>query len=223
MARKKLQSPKASKGDRAHSVVKASLSAIPVIGGPAAELFQNVVQPPLERRRIEWMNSVAEKLEDLEKQDRLDVTSLTNNEEFISAVMYATTLALRTHNESKLNALRNALVNIAIGQAPEETLQHIFMNLIDTLTELHVRILKTFQAPTPPPGMSAGGLSDVLEHNLPDMRGQKELYRQIWRELYNHGLFVADNLNMTMTGSGLAQKQTTRLGDGLLDLISAPE
>jgi hypothetical protein len=36
---------------------------IPVVGGPAAELFQQVVQPPLEKRRIAWMANVAKNCE----------------------------------------------------------------------------------------------------------------------------------------------------------------
>ncbi len=49
MANKNLQVPKRAKGDVAHAVTKAGLSAIPVLGGAAAELFQNVIQPPLEK------------------------------------------------------------------------------------------------------------------------------------------------------------------------------
>ena len=215
--------PESSGGDLAHSAVKAGLSAIPVLGGPAAELFQNVIQPPLEKRRIEWMNQVAEKLNKLENESGLDLESLRENEEFISAVMYASNLALRTHNESKRLALRNAIANIATGKAPDEHLQHVYLNLVETLTELHVRILRAFQAPEVPHSMSMGGLGHVLEHNLPDMRGQKALYQQMWKELFSRGLVVGDNMNLTMSGSGLAQKQTTQLGDGFLSFISESE
>ena len=52
--------------DAAHAIAKAVLSAIPLIGGPAVELFQSVIQPPLEKRRELWMVSVGEKLYELE-------------------------------------------------------------------------------------------------------------------------------------------------------------
>jgi hypothetical protein len=169
------------------------------------------------------MNSVAKRISRLEKEGGLDIDSLKYNAEFISAVMYASTLAIRTHNASKLSALRNAISNIAQGRAPDETLQQIYLNLVDSLTELHLRILKVFQGPSVPPGMSMGGLGNVLEHNLPDMRGQKEVYRQIWKDLFARGLLVGDNLNLTMSGSGLGQKQTTPLADGFLQFISDQE
>lgn len=219
----KIKVPQATSSDKLHTLVKAGISAIPILGGPAAELFTNVIQPPLEKRRIEWMNGVADKLSELEQNSGLDIASLRDNEEFISAVMYASTLALRTHNEAKLKSLQNAVANIAKGQAPDETLQQIYLNLVDSLTELHVRILKTFQRPEVPQGMSAGGLSHVLEHNLPDMQCQKALYQQMWKDLFSRGLLVGDNLNLTISGSGLRQKQTTPLADGFLLFISESE
>ena len=47
------QIPQRSKGDHAHSLAKAGLSSIPMVGGVAAELFQHLVQPPLERKAPE--------------------------------------------------------------------------------------------------------------------------------------------------------------------------
>lgn len=222
MDKEKLEVPSQSKGDIAHSVVKAGLSTIPVLGGASVELFQNVVQPPLEKRRAEWMYKVGEKLQELEEKG-FNLEELHENEQFISATMYASQLALRTHQEEKLAALRNAIMNIATGQAPEETMQHLFLNFVDTLTELHIQILKLFQAPTPPPNMGTGGLSSVLEHNMPNLRGRRDLYDQLWKDLYSRGLVNTDVMHTTMSGDGLVQKRVTSLGDAFLAFISEPE
>lgn len=222
MDKEKLEVLTQSKGDVAHSIAKAGLSAIPVVGGAAVELFQNVVQPPLEKRRAAWMAQVGAKLQELE-QKGLNLETLQENEQFISAAMYASQLALRTHKEEKLAALRNAVANIATGQAPEEAMQHLFLNFVDTLTELHIQILKLFQAPIPPSNMSMGGLSSVLEYNMPEMRGRRDLYDQLWKDLYTRGLVNTDGMHTTMTGNGLGQKRTTALGDAFLGFISEPE
>ena len=103
MTGKKIEVPKQSKGDVAHSLTKAGLSVIPVVGGPAVELFQLLIQPPLEKRRTEWMADVGEKLRELEVKG-LKLEDLQKNEEFVSAVMYASHVALRTHKAEKLNA-----------------------------------------------------------------------------------------------------------------------
>lgn len=222
MDKEKLDVPEQSKGDVVHSIARAGLSAIPVVGGAAVELFQNVVQPPLEKRRAAWMAQVGAKLQELERKG-LNLETLQENEQFISVAMYASQLALRTHKKAKLAALRNAIANIATGQAPEEAMQHLFLNFVDTLTELHMQILKLFQAPIPPTSMSMGGLSHVLEHNMPGMRGRRDLYDQLWKDLYTRGLVNTDGMHTTMTGSGLAQKRTTALGDAFLGFISEPE
>ncbi|MGD0886271.1 MAG: hypothetical protein ABSA46_15615 [Thermodesulfovibrionales bacterium] len=216
------QMPKRTMGDAAHALAKAGLSAIPVVGGPAVELFQYVVQPPIEKRRQAWMVQVGEKLQELEAQG-LRLEDLQENEQFVTAVMHASQLALRTHQSSKLAALRNAIVNVAKGQAPDEALQHLFLDYVDSLTELHLRILKVFHAPSPPPGMSIGGLSNVIEHNIPELRGRRELYDQLWKDIYSRGLVNTDGLHVTMSGNGLIQKRTTDLGDTFLRFISESE
>ena len=222
MADDKLKVPAQSKGDVAHALAKAGLSAVPVVGGPAAELLQLLIQPPLEKRRAKWMADVGEKLKELEEKG-LKLEQLQANEEFVSAVMHASQIALRTHKAEKLDALRNAILNVATGQAPEEAIQHLLLDFVDSFTELHLRILKVFQAPKPPPSMGMGGLGHVLEQNIPELRGRRELYDQLWKDLYTRGLVTTDGLHVTMSGQGLAQKRTTGLGDAFLKFIERPQ
>lgn len=216
-----LEVPEAGKGDVGHAVVRAGLGGIPFLGTAAVELFQGVVQPPLERRRVAWMHSVGEKLEELERRG-LDISALQQNEAFISTVMHVSQLALKTHQEEKLAALRNVIANAATGRSPEEAIEYMFLGFIDTLSDLHIRILNLFQAPEPPPNMSMGGLSSVLERAMPELRGRREFYDQIWRDLSTRGLVNTEGLHTTMSGGGLAQKRTTGLGDAFLRFISNP-
>ncbi len=167
------------------------------------------------------MTQVGEKLQELEDKG-FKLEELQQNEEFVSAVMNASQIALRSHQAAKLDALRNAILNVATGQAPEEALQNVFLNLVDSFTELHFRILKVFQAPSPPPGMSMGGLGQVLEHNIPELHGKRELYDQLWKDLYSRGLVNTEGIHMSMTGGGLAEKCTTGIGDALLKFIQEP-
>lgn len=215
------ESPKPTAGDAAHALTKAGLSMIPVIGGPAVELFQHLVQPPLERRRNEWMEQVGEKLQSLE-QNGLNLDDLQSNEQFITAVMQASTAALRTHGTEKLAALRNAVINIASGQGPEETIQHLLLSFVDDFSEMHLRVLAFADAPRPRPGISAGGLGHVLEDNIPHLRGQRGLYDQLWKDLYLRGLINMESLHVMMTGNGLVESRTTELGKALLKFIAEP-
>ena len=215
------EAPKQTKGDVAHALTKAGLSAIPVVGGPAVEIFQLIVQPPLERRRTEWMESVGARLKALEQRG-IDVEALQKNDQFITAVMQASTAALRTHREAKLEALRNAILNIAAGQAPDETIQHLLLSFIDEFSEMHLRLLAFARQPQPPAGITAGGLGHVLEDNIPALKGQRALYDQLWKDLHLRGLINTENLHVMMTGGGLAQRRTTELGEALLNFIAEP-
>ena len=122
--------PKKTAGDVAHAAVKAVLAAVPVVGGSGVELFQFVIQAPLEKRRVEWMERIGQGLARLEAKG-IDIAGLCESEEFVSAVMYGSQIALRTHQEKKLEALRNAILNVAACSAPEEALQLMFLNFVD--------------------------------------------------------------------------------------------
>lgn len=217
----KILTPKASGKDVAHAAGRAALSAIPIAGGAAVEIFQHLIQPPLERRRIEWMDSVGERLTELEEVG-IRLESLSENEQFVSAVMSASQVAIRTHQSEKLEALRNAVENVARGQAPDEALQHMFFGFVDTLVPLQIQMLKLFQAPPTMEGITMGGLSTVLERNIPSLRGHRDIYDQFWRDLYARGLVNTDGLHSTMSGNGLSQKRTTSLGDQFLRFITRP-
>jgi hypothetical protein len=130
----------------AHAIVKAALSAVPGAGGPLAEMMQLFFGPPIEKRREDWMKRIAAALTTVMAKG-LTVDSLQNDERFISAVMQASSVAQRTHKQEKLDALRNALVNIALAQMPDETLESIFLGYIDGFTEWHIRVLRVYQGP----------------------------------------------------------------------------
>lgn len=67
--------------------------------------------------------------------------------------------------------------------------------------------------------MNKGGLSSVLEHNIPELCQHRELNNQLWKDLYSRGLVNAEGLNVAMSEIGLSTKRTTELGDALLRFI----
>ncbi len=225
--------PQPTGWDHAHLVIKAALSAVPVVGSPAAELFAAIIAPPLARRRDAWLQSLAEGLATLrDKVAGFRAEALADNEAFISATMQASRAALQTHHQEKLDALRNALLNIAIGRAPDEDQQAIFLGYIETLSTWHLRILKFFQEPlrfarehdARTDYSVAGSPSQPLEEVFPELRGRREFYEQIVRDLHTRGLMNGDEhmLHTMMTGSGVFAKRTTELADRFLAFITSP-
>lgn len=227
--RKKKPKPKAS--DIAHSVVKAGLSAIPFVGGPAAELFNTIIAPPLAKRRDEWMESIADGLRDLEeKVENFKIEDLAEDEMFITAVIQASRIAVTNHQKEKLEALRNAVLNSALRNAPEEDIQLVFLNFVDVLTPWHLRVLKFFDNPLDwaevnninYPPWSAGAPATALEFALSELSGRREFYDKIVKDLYSHGLFTIESLHVTMTVGGMLASRTTEWGKSFIRFISDP-
>ncbi len=214
--------PKPSAGDAAHAIVKAGLSAVPIVGGPAVELFQFLIQPPLDRRRNEWMARVGEALSRLEDRG-LDIESLRDNDQFVSVVMQASQIAVRTHQQEKLEMLRNAVLNVATGQSTDESLQTMFLNFVDVFTEWHIRVLRFAQAPPGNSNVIGGALAQILEDAFPELRGQREFYDSVWRDLFQRGLVNTEGLHVMMTGSGLAARRTTGHGNKFIAFVTAPK
>jgi hypothetical protein len=134
-------------GDHRVAVIKGGLGSIPVLGNVLAEEL-GLLAPPLTRRRDAWFEDLARRLRDLEtKVAGFRFDNLSQNEQFVSATAQATQAALRTHQQEKLDALRNAVLNVAAGTAPAEDKQWLFLHLVDQLSALHLRLLAFAKAP----------------------------------------------------------------------------
>lgn len=228
----KLDPPKETLGDHAHSVVRAGLGAIPFAGSAAVELFNKVVMPPLERRRDRWREMVGARLRKLEARGAIDPETLQQDDAFITVMMQASQAAMRNHHEEKLQALQNAVLNAALPNPPDESIQQMFVQLVDTFTEWHIRLLKLFQDPrawfhannrTPPSFAITSNLGQLLTSAYPELKNRGDLYELIFNELESKGLCSGGDLHVMMSPSGAFAKLTTDLGDRFIGFITEPE
>src|ERR1700675_3009733 len=189
--------PQRTKVDTAYAVAEVIASAIPFMGGPLATIL-DAIGPPLSRRREKWLTDLAEIIKEL--NERVDELShpLSENEAFTSAVQHTTQVAMRSHQEEKLEALRNAVRNSALAGAPNDDLQLMFLRFIDELTPWHLRILQLFDNPRRyleqqgfRTGMVAfGGVGALVERCHPDLRRQSGFIAQLVRDLQSRGLLL---------------------------------
>ncbi|MBW3509542.1 MULTISPECIES: hypothetical protein [unclassified Janthinobacterium] len=220
-----------SKGDVAREVGRAIVSLVPAAGGPLQVAFENLFASPLERRKEAWLEQLAEVLTEVERRiEGLTPEKLASNEAFVTVVMQASQVALRNHQNAKLEALRNAVLNAALPGAPQEDEQLTFLRLIDQLAPWHLRVLAVLDNPElwmrkhaiQNPGWSAGGVFTVLEHCVSELRGQREIYDQIVRDLQADGLMGQGQfLHIMMTGNGMMESRTTERGKRFIQFISA--
>lgn len=222
---------KINKNDIVYAAKKGFIASIPTIGGVASELFSLAISSPMEKRRDEWINSIAQQIEDISNQiNEISLESLSSNDEFVSLVLSTTQIALRNHKEEKLIALRNIVKNTLIAIEPNEEYRAIFLSMIDTLTVTHIKLLILFNNPQQyiennsisfkTEGIMMGNLSQVINACFPELIEHKELYSKAFKDLYMNGLLNTESINGSMTGNGLLQQRTTLFDKKFVDLIS---
>ena len=130
-----LTPPETSGGeDKARGLVKAAVAAVPGVGGPTAEVIAMLWVDPFSKRVFSFAEEVIAKFEALDF--RLD--ELADDELFVTASARAFAAARQTHEEGKLEALRNAVVNVALGIESDEVWTVVLLDLVDQLTEAHL-------------------------------------------------------------------------------------
>lgn len=224
---------KPTKGDLAHTLAKAGLASIPVVGGAASGLFSAIIIPPLSKRRDEWIAQIVEGLNKLEqKVEGFKIEDLSKNDTFITTVTHATNSAIRNHQAEKLEALRNAVLNSALPSPIEEDLQLMFIHFIDELRPWHLRVLKFFKNPKswgrkhkvtwPGFAVAGGSPSKILEIAFQELKGRHVFYDQLAKDLYSRGLMNTDSLHTTMTEAGMFTPRITDIGTQFINFITSP-
>lgn len=199
--------PKKEGKDAAHDATIAALNLIPVVGGAVSVIFETVFSSPIDKRKEEWLNRLAQTVEELcVKVDGLTAKGLANNPEFISFYMQASTIAIRTHNEEKLKALNSAVKNSILLKDIDESKKMIFLRIIDQMTPLHFKVFHFLSFPEKyietlnsqlRSGQSVhwGSMSNVWEECNPDIRAENPIMDIIINDLKNYGLVQIDKFH----------------------------
>jgi hypothetical protein len=194
-----LQPPQRTWGDTAHTLARAGIGTLPIIGNAGTELFTAIVTPPLEKRRESWRARIGERIIALETAGYLKAEDVENNEPFISAVTRASQMAMATHDQEKLDMLANAALNAAIGQETDEAKRQLFLRFVDELTVWHIRLLKYLQDTTaaraarglsPKSILLAGSIRHVLDGAFPELE-RDETLRTSCNPNWRHGVLLA--------------------------------
>ena len=203
--------------DTLEIVGKTALSAMPVGGALITSVYDTVKGNCLSKRQEKWRTALEERLVKLENT----LEEIGNDEFFTTALVKATELAMRTAKEEKMAYLANSVINSLNPDLNEEKLI-VFLDLLDRYTASHIKILYFFFEPKrfdgiDPKSYMMGSPSTPLFHVYPELNN--ELFKKIYGDLYNDGMVSLDNLNITMSGSGMTAKRTTAIADEFLKFI----
>jgi hypothetical protein len=205
--------------------------AIPGAGYALQQIVGHFVGEPLAKRREEWFRLVGGAIVELQQTVAdFDPSTLSQNEEFISCVYEATHLAMKTHREFKREALKNAIVNTAIGFTLDEALRGRFISCIDHFSEAHLRLLSVLHNPrgyepcvTAAKATLAGSQSSVIRAEISEREMPAAVFATVIADLDRERFINGSIGGMTTGGDTLLAKRTTEVGDLFLKFISRDE
>ena len=214
--------------DKMRTVAQGAVSDVPMVGGTVAALLEVCITPGVESRTALFLESVAERIDDLESEGKLNPDDLKDDPAFLDAVVQATRAAQATADRAKLDSLRDAVLNVAAGDAPGDDQRAMFMEYVDRFTGLHLRVLRILQDPGTAltragkaPPMMVGSVFGILKDAM-GFQAPEDLLRQVARDLHAYGLTSIDGegLNTTMSGGGTVSRRTTPRGDAFLRFVT---
>jgi hypothetical protein len=200
--------------------------AAPLAAGGAAlvmELFSATFGPPLEKRRDQWIESLYEKLKELEtKIDGFTIDNLAENEVFITTLINATQIAIRSHQKEKHDSLRNTVLNAALPNSLDEELQLLFLSFLDNFSATHVRLLNFLDKPQAVVGLidriNPGNndyVTNCINKAFPGFSEESVFYDQIVKDLREKGLLSKkENVQILLEKSMKEQRIKYAVGQG---------
>lgn len=198
---------------------KSALSAIPVGGTLITEVWNSIKSNEVKRRLEDWQEKVEDRLSKLE----ISLEDISADPRFTTALVSATEMAIKVAEDQKREYLANAVKN-SMSSNMEESIQLMYLDMISKYTVWHLKILVFFKNPLAFENVDAGHYymgspKEPLYMVYPELKKSDEIVNKIVKELYTDGLMSTENLNCTMTGSGMVASRTTGLGNGLVDFI----
>ena len=124
----------------AMAIAKGALSSIPYAGGVIAEVA-NLYLNPLEKRKEAWAKRAQQAIEEIHERFARLPESLLDDEMFISSLYQLSDLAIKNHQQEKLELLRNAIVSAANPERASDDLILQFIRYVDELSVSHLRVL----------------------------------------------------------------------------------
>jgi hypothetical protein len=219
--------PGPSAADWFAGIVTAGIAGLPTWwAAPAAVLFSLITAPILSSGREEWWEQVRVELNELHRRiDGLTPEALSKDEVFVAALAQATQAALRTSEPEKREALKNAVVHVAVNAViatRSGAIAHIpvrcdleimFLNMIDNFTATHLQVLKHCVHPT--------------AENTERFRRERDLSDQAIIDLLNRGL-IKDTRPYAARGRDsdealiVNQWDVSTLGRKFLEFVGSP-
>lgn len=193
-----------------------------------AATLTSIFTPPIQKRRDKLLLELAKGFVVLkQKVEGFSIVGLTQNELFLTALTQSAQAAMRAHQQQKLEALRNAVLNVALPGAPEDNIALMFIGLVDALTPWHLQFLTVFSTDYLSDSQGlwiCGDDPGCIGDTVPELKGRPELRDMIISDLTARGLIYASGPDGEIDTSGHYpfRAGVTELGNQFLKFITSP-
>jgi hypothetical protein len=214
--------------DHIRDVVVLGASIVPL---PISDFLDRFLPSSLAKRQQEWQQRVAEGLIALQEQLHIMPETLTKNPVFTTALIEATWIAMRHHQEEQLEYLRNMVLNSALPDSPHDSVQKIFFRMVSNFTPSHIKLLEFFSKPDWPSKLGyvsevgmAGDLYERIASVFPGLHNQVGLVGLIVEDLITNRLLSTGprGLETNTPYNGLLRTIFTDFGGSFLEFVKSP-
>ena len=209
------------------NIIRAGLATTPFCGG-IASLMSDYIPSSKFQRLEQFAENIAKCLNDL--QDQVNQNRI-QTDEFAFIFEKCFRGVAENYQKEKLDAFKGILINSAIGLDISEDEKEYFLNLVNTLSVLHIRILKFMVNPTDylinyniPVENIRGGFSQFFPVAIPGI--SLDVIKSAFGDLHQNGFTNTDkSMFGTMTagqGMDLLENRVTPLGISFINFCTAP-
>ncbi|NES08351.1 MAG: hypothetical protein F6K22_39755 [Okeania sp. SIO2F4] len=164
--------------DKNYNAGKGLVGAIPVVGSLLVPFYETYIKEPSSQRLHNFLEELVQELLILKQQ--IDSVSF-DDPTFQTTFKKAIRIAECEHQQEKLEALRNAVLNSAIPNSFKDDIQAIFLRWIDEFTVSHIRLFRILH-------YIDNYKEEEFLADLPYLEENRIFYNQILLELSGKGL-----------------------------------
>ncbi|MCY1282061.1 hypothetical protein D9M70_308850 [compost metagenome] len=184
--------------EKLHRVVRGAVGSLPLVGSAATEAFLSMFESPMNRRRTEWMLQVTTAVNQMVDGGVVTLDGLLENDRFVDVVLQASLIAQKTSKKIKLEALCNSIVNVASSRLSVVDKSSLFLRLIDSFDEWHIRVLHFYANPEAVFDVKEVAdkklnLIDMVQIAIPELKGEVSYVSSIWYDLKHAGLIHGES------------------------------
>jgi len=215
--------------ETAIEAVSVALSAVPVAGGPLAEIAGAIIRRRQNRRLNRFLIDLAGDLQRL--SDRVN-SEFVRTDEFQDLAEDILTKATETRQQAKLDAFRAIFLNTVLAQRPNYNEASEIATLVDRLQEQHIALLRILADPRRadremgrPVGEGGGfatSINQILRRLLPEW--DDDQIDRTWADLLDVKIHNTPGTKAMMTDSGVHQLENrlTPFGWKVVRYITSP-